>query len=517
MVTIQLISPNQPLKRSLKAKYKSRFQIFTASSTKDGLNKVSNNTIDLLIVEINSSQIKNPGWFKKINKLKNLEKGEMGVLLIPDESAKANNQLTRVFSEEPIQDIFWGSTLDNTGNEVSQELEFFIEKNIEHLQQLRDRFLQKQKAELWFSNINKTWTQDNQENPTDRDSTFFTLLHSQSDDVENLLKQVGFANDTLSPVLISGPEGLEQNELAEYIHSHSKNKQHPLITIDLSKIEPHLQESIIFGSAQSNIPGLKYCNESALEQTGKGTLHIKYLENLSWGLQSRLLKTMWDHYFLRDTQKIQVKCRIIFSMYNNPKKSIDQGVLRQDLHSHLSLYSVKIPLISQRKKDIPLIIDQFARAYEERTGTKITVTESAKFTLTRKRYIGQIEQLLQTLKELFQLANTEINDQLIAEREKISPVKSNKGNDPSPENSPFLRENVSDATQQRSLFNNSTPNWPAVSLAELERNYIIETLQRTFFNISETSRVLGISRKTLYEKIKKYNIPMNKIQKRSAG
>lgn len=283
----------------------------------------------------------------------------------------------------------------------------------------------------------------------------------------------------LEKIFLMGEVGLQQEEIARYVHFLRFPKQSaPFMSLDFSAIQENMQEPMLL----SILKDMSQLFSSSTRQEIVSTLYLSGIEKLSWNFQEKLLKILHDRFFVDENNKrITLHAFIIFSYTGDLNILVDSGMFRQDLFSHLKTYLVWLEPVRKSRKDIePFLIKYFPSYQREH------IKEVANFFLTYDCR-GNVEELISVSSQLLQEKYYKEQSQL-QEHEQLFSQRN------------FLREKFNQNFQP-ALF-----SMPPLSLKNIEKEHIHYALQYTKGNVSETSRLLGVSRKTLYSKMQNYNI-----------
>lgn len=553
MPVVQVIEGDFDLRKAMKSTLKSRYQVFLSSSFKEAFRSVQKNAIDIALIRLDQPLRTVKNWISKLEKHKSLVTGEISILLIADWKIAGQESVVELAGHPGVQDILWvpeGSDL--TAPNFLSGLRIFLDKNFQTLKTRRHGQLLLHQKDYFESRLigqndapknetskNEAGKKENKSN-TNNFFTSGTSKHSQK-----LLEELALAPEGSTPVFLTGASGLEQMEIARYLHEKSWQQKYRdlFFHVNLESVPLHMQDTVLFGNKEKNLPGFTRAKSGLLEQMKKGSVLIESIEKLQWNLQTDLLRALRHGYYLRLNEKIKMGCKIIFSSYTDLEKYVEKGVFRQDLYSHLQKHAINIPTLSQRKSDIPVYIDAYLVRYNTVFNKELTASAEFKEEMSQRKFTGQVKELEETLRRLTQLANKSLDLPLLELFDKnsdspASPKRAhsttknqgnkNHGNKMQGTNeesnsasetqreqmrqelgrfshaNAFFREN--DHPGNLSLFANTPPIRPEYSLNELEREYIVLTLESRHYNIAETARVLGISRKTLYKKLISYGI-----------
>lgn len=283
-----------------------------------------------------------------------------------------------------------------------------------------------------------------------------------------------------STVLVQGESGTGKEIVARAIHNAGDRARAPFIAVSCAALAETLLESELFGYEKGAFTGANQQKAGKFELANGGTLFLDEIGDISPKLQVDLLRVLQDRSFYRvgGSEEVRVDVRIIAATHVNLQKAVAEGKFREDLFYRLNVIAIRIPPLRERKDDIPLLAAHFVERFSHELGKPVTgLSESALRVLMDHDWPGNVRELENAVERaMVTCRNHELSDADFA----------------------FLRQADRPAT----------PSFPAgVTLQEMERQLIIATLQRTGGNIRESAHVLGIDRSTLYEKIKRYEIP----------
>lgn len=313
----------------------------------------------------------------------------------------------------------------------------------------------------------------------DRNGEIETII-GESPRMHQIYDLVQKVAPTDSTVLITGETGTGKELIAKAIHFNSLRKKKPFLTVDCNSLVETLFESELFGHVKGSFTGAVATKHGSFELANGGTFFFDEIGNISLNIQSKILRVIQEKEIRRvgATDTIKVDVRVIAATNKDLRQAVDKGTFREDLFYRISVIPIHLPPLRDRKEDIIPLANHFLAKYNQR----------------RKRALKGFHS---TVKEVFlnyswhgnvrELENVVERSVVIEDNEEItfSSLPSH------------LRGNSAqiDATSHE-----------IVSLELLEKSHIIRTLNATDWNRSKTARLLGIDRKTLYDKIKRYQI-----------
>jgi DNA-binding NtrC family response regulator len=297
-------------------------------------------------------------------------------------------------------------------------------------------------------------------------------------------------------VLIQGESGTGKELVARAIHQHSARSDHPFIPVNCAAIPENLLESELFGHEKGSFTGADNRSVGRFEQADKGCIFMDEIGDMSPATQAKVLRVFEGHAFERvgGREKITADVRIIAATNLDLEEKISTGDFREDLFYRLSAFPLFLPPLRERMEDIPLLTAHLVREYNRNSPRKITaITLKAVEKLLNYSWPGNIRHLDNVIKRAAILAEEGVIDDshIIPERRRLKPAGEGSrkdGDGPHPE-----REEGFAAL-------------PIRSLDEVEKEAIEVALSQTSMNVSQAARALGITRVTLYKKMKKYGL-----------
>ena len=286
-------------------------------------------------------------------------------------------------------------------------------------------------------------------------------------------------SSTGANVLITGESGAGKDLLAAYIHSKSPRAAQPLVKIDCATLPAELIEAELFGYERGAFTGAGEAKPGRFEAAHKGTIVLDEIAHLSIDAQAKLLRVIETREFERlgGRKTIKVDARLIALTNVDLAAAVKNGRFREDLLYRLDVIHIRIPPLRERREDLSKLIQHFVKVYSAKHGLKVErVSPAAVAVLKTYDYPGNVRELGNIIERMVIVAN---------------------GKSIEEKDLPLGLSAAVNAQRQRQK---------PPSLAELEASYIAETLAKTNGNKTECARILGISRKNLYEKIARYGL-----------
>ncbi len=299
----------------------------------------------------------------------------------------------------------------------------------------------------------------------------------ESEPMARIMDMIARVAPTDSTVLITGESGTGKGLVARKIHQLSSRARRPFITVDCGTLVETLFESELFGHVKGSFTGADANKIGKFELAQNGTLFFDEISNIGLEVQAKLLRAVEERKISKvgSHRVITVDVRIIAATNKDLAKAIKDGTFREDLFYRLNVVLLQMPPLRERKSDIPLLVQHFLDKYNARLRKNIRgISPEALDLLGRHDWPGNVRELENTMERLLVLST-----------------------------GPYLEP--ADLAFAGTILQPSGES-SAVSLKDLERDHILHTLQRFDGHKSEAARALGIDRKTLREKLKRYNI-----------
>ncbi|UCD39212.1 MAG: sigma-54-dependent Fis family transcriptional regulator [Fidelibacterota bacterium] len=295
--------------------------------------------------------------------------------------------------------------------------------------------------------------------------------------VEALIKKVGPTGTT---VLITGESGTGKELVAKAIRNHSPRRAKPFITVDCGSLVETLFESELFGHVKGSFTGATTTKHGRFELANGGTIFFDEIGNISSNIQAKLLRALQEGEVTKvgSSQVIKIDVRIIAATNQDLRQAVESGHFRDDLFYRLSVVPIHLPPLRERQEDIPLLANHFLQKYSlKRKKTVTEISDSAMTALLRYSWPGNVRELENAIERAVVLTDNSIIE---------------------PDDLLYYGFSLAD--------DNKTDSQPPMTLEEMERNLIRETLHLHGGNRSKTAQALGIDRKTLWAKLRKYAI-----------
>ena len=291
-------------------------------------------------------------------------------------------------------------------------------------------------------------------------------------ELQRLIKKVALTD---ANILITGENGTGKEVVAREIYRLSPRNKEVLITVDMGAITESLFESELFGHVKGSFTDAKSDRTGKFEAANRGTLFLDEIGNLSYPLQAKILNALQSRTIIKvgDNRPIPIDIRLISATNRNLQESVRKGEFREDLLYRINTIQVEIPSLRERKEDIPLLAEFFLKKYARKYHKEnISLSDEAISKLKDYQWPGNIRELQHTLEKAVILSETGV---LQAGDFYLKP---------------FVQTGIEN---------------PA-TLDEAEKRLIEYSLKRNKDNLSAAAAELGITRPTLYNKMKKYGL-----------
>jgi two-component system response regulator FlrC len=294
-------------------------------------------------------------------------------------------------------------------------------------------------------------------------------------------------------VLITGESGTGKEVLARYVHSRSARAKKPLICVNCAAIPETLLESELFGHEKGSFTGAIARRIGKFEEANGGTLLLDEISEIDVRLQAKLLRAIQERVIDRvgGTRPVAIDIRIIATSNRNLAEAVRDGTFREDLLFRLNVVNLKLPPLRERPADVLELAEYFVKKYAAANGAPLRpLSQEARRTLTLNYWPGNVRELENTMHRAVLMANgEEIGPEAILTPDGIR--LDQQKNAPAVAHAALAAEQVTRGLVGRTV-------------AEVERDLILETLKHCLGNRTHAANVLGISIRTLRNKLNEY-------------
>ncbi|RPH49221.1 MAG: sigma-54-dependent Fis family transcriptional regulator [Desulfobacteraceae bacterium] len=297
-----------------------------------------------------------------------------------------------------------------------------------------------------------------------------------------LLETVALVAPSEATVLITGESGTGKELIAGAIHFNSARKEGPFVKINCAAITDTLLESELFGHEKGSFTGADRRKEGRFIQANGGSFLLDEISEMPLAMQVKLLRVLQEREITRvgGENAVKTDVRVIAATNRDLKEMVASGAFREDLYYRLNVVSLNTPPLREKREDIPLLAQNFLGMFAEKNRKKIKgFTPAAMVRIVKYGWPGNVRELMNAVERAVVLARSDYID------EKDLPVVDSK--------EPERMSSQQDDTM-------------SIPLEEIEKATILKTLEFLKGNKSETARRLGITRRTLHKKLKKYGV-----------
>lgn len=306
-----------------------------------------------------------------------------------------------------------------------------------------------------------------------------------SANIQDVLRMVSRLKDTRTPVLISGESGTGKELVARAIHFRGAMAQTPFVAVDCGSLVPTLMESELFGYEKGAFTGAMKTKSGLFEAANGGTIFLDEIGELPLEMQAKLLRVLQEREIrpVGSNESRGVDVRVIAATNRDLEAAYREGTFRKDLYFRLNVVTVHLPSLRERRSDIPILVHHFLDRYAP--GTTISVTPAAMRSLLQYEWPGNVRELENCVARAVTLGDRQVID--------VNDLP------------PAIRTEGGEASQRVS---GDSASLSTTALAEMERVTILKVFEQANGDKALAGKMLGISRATLYRKLKRYNITL---------
>jgi DNA-binding NtrC family response regulator len=322
----------------------------------------------------------------------------------------------------------------------------------------------------------------------------FPEIVGRSPAIKRVLALVNKAARTLSPVLIQGESGTGKELVARALHANSPRAATPLTIVDCGALQDTLLESELFGHERGAFTGAHGLKHGLLETANLGTLFLDEIGEMTPATQVKVLRALQSGEFRRigSNRHIKADIRVIAATNKDLREEVQRARFREDLYYRIAVIEIHMPPLRERTDDIPFLVEHFLRVNAYGGRERLQVTPEAMVCLTKYRWPGNIRELRNVIERL-----SVLTDSQVLTVDTLPPAIAKSAQEPPEREGPARTaggppgDGVSDLT-----------------LDDVERHHILRTLERHRWNKKRVAGILGIDTKTLYNKLRRYGVPI---------
>ena len=331
--------------------------------------------------------------------------------------------------------------------------------------------------------------------------------------MKRIYEQISRVAVTAVSVFITGESGTGKEVVAQTVHDLSRRRKRPFLAVNCGAISPNLIESEIFGHEKGSFTGADRQHQGFFERASGGTLFLDEITEMPLELQVKLLRVLETGRFMRvgSTVSQEADVRIVAATNRLPHQAVAMGKLREDLLYRLNVFPIELPPLRDRLSDVPLLANHFLAAICEQEGQQRRFTPAALTQLAAYPWPGNVRELRNAVQRAYVMAHGElIDDAWLPRAEGQAPLEFTglAGLSVVPAAPPLMTPapDPSPAPQPAAAaaFEDSITLPIGTSMAQAERALMLATLRHYKHHKERTAAVLGISLKTLYNRLKEY-------------
>ena len=388
--------------------------------------------------------------------------------------------ITHVKNETPETEVILMTghgSIDITIQAIKQGAYYYLEKpfDIGRLRTLVDRALEVAALRHENETLRRTLGNNNE--------TFGMIGRDQK--LQQIIQTIQTAAPSDASVLIEGESGTGKELIAAALHAQSQRSSGPFIRINCAAIPHELIESELFGYQKGAFTGADRDKRGLMEAASGGTLLLDEIAEMPSHLQTKLLRVLQERKLRRlgDELEIDVNFRLVSATNRDTAALLKEGILRDDLYFRISTIKIRVPPLRERLDDVPLLAAHFLQRFNNQYGKRILgLAQDTVAHLLRYNWPGNIRELESVIERAVVFCP---GDQL-------------------------LPECLPEEFQPKRLNSSSFVIPPLVALQDIEREAILQTLERTSGNVRRSAQILRCPRPTFYRKLKKFGIKVDR-------
>jgi DNA-binding NtrC family response regulator len=378
--------------------------------------------------------------------------------------------------------------------------------NMKQLQGILSRVMRPSALKAELDTMNRKW----------EESGHFGHLWGRSPPMRRLYEQISRVALTAVSVFITGESGTGKEVVAQTVHDLSRRRKQPFLAVNCGAISPQLIESEIFGHEKGSFTGAERQHQGFFERAHGGTLFLDEITEMPLELQVKLLRVLETGTFMRvgSTTPLETDVRVIAATNRDPEQAVTLGKLREDLLYRLNVFPLELSPLRDRLEDVPLLAEHFLQGICQREKQVKRLSPAALAALSRMRWPGNVRELRNVVQRMYVMTpGIEITDEWVPKPSGSagSAPMGPRTAVPAPAAPAVTAEAA--ATADAATVESAAPREPAVpsvtiplgtSMADAERLLILATLAHCGQQKERTAATLGISLKTLYNRLKDY-------------
>ncbi len=426
------------------------YQVFEAEDGKDAIARVADEFYDLILMD---NRMSNVDGIEALREIKKISPG-IPVIII-----------TAYASVETAIEALQAGAHDYLTKPLDiEELRIKVQQTLEFWRLKEENILQKRRIENLFD---------------------ASQIVGRSQKMRQVLETVAMVAPTEASVLILGESGTGKELIANALHQGSSRSDKRFIKINCAALPETLLESELFGHERGAFTGAVGRRPGRFELADGGTIFLDEIGEMTPSTQSKLLRVLQEREFepLGSTKTVKVDIRILSATNKDLKEEVKKGAFREDLFYRLNVVPIQLPPLRERKEDIPLLIEHFLKIYNEKNGRHLKgFHPRALDAMMRYPWPGNIREL-----------ENAVERAVILTRDEYVSL-------------PELPESIALAVEGPLPWTNKEGIRPGTTIREIEKELILVTLEHNDGNRTRSAAELGITRRTLQNKLKEYGI-----------
>jgi len=290
-----------------------------------------------------------------------------------------------------------------------------------------------------------------------------------------------------SPVLVVGESGSGKELVARALHANSERKSAPFIVINCGALPETLLESELYGHERGSFTGASGSRKGLLESASGGTLFLDEISETSLAFQVKLLRVIQEHEIRRvgSNETVKVDIRLVAATNRDLREMVRTNRFREDLFHRLNVFTIALPSLRERIPDIPLLASYFLKVFSEKHGKTVRLAADAVEAMKRYSWPGNVRELRNMLERVITF-----NDTGVIQVDELE---------------------FGDSGEPGEVVAVAPAGLSGNSLDQMEKDHIIKVLKETGGNKKKAAEILGIERRTLYNKAKRLGIDFGTI------
>lgn len=369
--------------------------------------------------------------------------------------------------------------------------------NLRQLQGVLSRFMKPSALQAEVADLNANLAE----------SGHFGHLWGRAQPMQRVYEQISRVAGTGVSVFVNGESGTGKELVAQTVHDLSRRRKRPFLAVNCGAISPNLIESEIFGHEKGSFTGAERQHQGFFERASGGTLFLDEITEMPLELQVKLLRVLETGRFMRvgSTQGLEADVRVIAASNRPLQQAVSVGKLREDLLYRLNVFPIELPPLRDRLDDVPLLANHFLTAIGQQEGRQKRFTPVALERLSQYRWPGNVRELRNAVQRAYVMAAGDTIDEqwLPLADETLAGAASAQAAAAS--TAAPAASVAAGAHAAAPLASAEVVTLPiGSSMAQAEKAMILATLRHFNHHKERTAAVLGISLKTLYNRLKEY-------------